>query len=82
MDCESFRLWIVQVGIFSECQHLIPFRVVENTESGGKTQSQTGPLKWMAPECLIDKKYSVKSDVWAYGRNSFEIMENSDKSLF
>jgi len=30
-----------------------------------KTESKVGPLRWMAPECLAEKKYSTKSDIWA-----------------
>ena len=25
------------------------------------------PVKWMAPEALFDRKYTSKTDVWAYG---------------
>jgi len=42
-------------------------------ETGGQTKTATGPLKWMAPECLHDRKYSVKSDVWAFGVVLFEM---------
>jgi len=32
----------------------------------GKTRSDTGPLKIMAPECLINREYSFASDVWSF----------------
>ncbi len=31
------------------------------------------PVKWTAPEALMYRKYSVKSDVWSYGMLLFEI---------
>ncbi len=38
-------------------------------EEGGvlsqKTKSNVGPVRWMAPECIGELKYSTKSDVWA-----------------
>jgi len=35
--------------------------------------SNTGPIRWMSPEVLSKKKYSEKSDVWAYGVVCFEV---------
>jgi len=49
-------------------------RKVEKNDSGAKTRSVTGPLKWMAPECLSSKVYSKASDVWSYGITAFEIL--------
>lgn len=39
-----------------------------------KTTTNVGPLKWFAPECIIDLKYSTKSDVWSYGVVIFEVI--------
>lgn len=39
-------------------------RVKEKREEAGETKSSVGPVKWMAPEALRDKKYSEASDVW------------------
>ena len=31
------------------------------------------PVKWTAPESVLYKKYSTKSDVWSYGMVMYEI---------
>jgi len=41
-------------------------RVNLENEDANKTSSNVGPLKWMAPECISENKYSNKSDVWAF----------------
>jgi serine/threonine protein kinase len=32
-----------------------------------KTNAKIGPIRWMAPESISSKKYSLKSDVWSFG---------------
>lgn len=38
------------------------------------TQSDMGPLRWMAPECLQKKQYSPASDIWALGCVVIELL--------
>jgi len=44
----------------------------------GFTRSNTGPLKWMAPESLLEKKYSAKSDCWSFGVTLWEILTRKE----
>ena len=36
------------------------------------------PVRWCAPEILSDYKYTIKSDVWAYGITLYEIFTAGD----
>jgi len=54
-------------------------RAITTELSKGQTQSSVGPLKWMAPESLIYKVYSVKSDVWSYGVTLVEILDQGQE---
>lgn len=38
-----------------------------------KKGSEPLPWKWLAPECLEFKRFSTKSDVWAYGVTVWEL---------
>jgi hypothetical protein len=50
--------------------------VAENQR--GTTKSELGPIRWMAPESLKNKEYSVKSDVWSFGILAFEIIAQEE----
>ena len=36
-------------------------------ELGYKAGQEKVPVRWLAPECLRSRKFSHKSDVWAFG---------------
>lgn len=50
----------------------------DQTNEANSTKSDTGPLKWMAPEALNHKIYSWATDVWSFGVVIFEIMEREE----
>eukprot|EP01114_Cavostelium_apophysatum_P019954 TRINITY_DN6569_c0_g1_i1.p1 TRINITY_DN6569_c0_g1~~TRINITY_DN6569_c0_g1_i1.p1 ORF type:complete len:358 (+),score=41.27 TRINITY_DN6569_c0_g1_i1:486-1559(+) len=43
-----------------------------------RTESEKGPLKWMAPESLENQIYSQKTDVFSYGVCLYEIVSRSE----
>ncbi len=32
------------------------------------------PVRWKAPECLLEHSYSTLSDVWAFGMLLYEVL--------
>ena len=40
-----------------------------------KASNDKIPVKWMAPESLVDRKYSCASDVWSFGVFCWEVTE-------
>jgi serine/threonine protein kinase len=45
----------------------------QDTGDQNKTKSDSGPLKWMAPECILRQTYSVKTDTFSFGITLVEI---------
>ena len=39
------------------------------------------PLRWMAPEAVLEDDYSVKSDVWSFGVFAWEVFTCADLPL-
>lgn len=61
------------IDFFCLLKFFVDFRLArvltQPIDEGGvmaqKTESKIGPIKWMAPESIAERKYSSKSDVWA-----------------
>lgn len=50
-------------------------RILEDGEGGeAQTKSTYGPLRWMAPESVLQRIYSEKSDVWSFGIVCLEML--------
>eukprot|EP01117_Protostelium_nocturnum_P012394 TRINITY_DN4575_c0_g1_i1.p1 TRINITY_DN4575_c0_g1~~TRINITY_DN4575_c0_g1_i1.p1 ORF type:complete len:1875 (+),score=604.74 TRINITY_DN4575_c0_g1_i1:191-5815(+) len=50
----------------------------EQKSGADVTSSETGPLKWMAPEAITRREYSPKSDVFSFGVVVWEIITVSE----
>jgi len=49
-------------------------KVVGNSGNDShKTMASIGPIRWMAPEFIIERLYSTKSDVWSFGVVIYEV---------
>jgi len=54
-------------------------RIISSQEGAADvTKSDVGPLKWMAPECILEKQYSQKSDVYAIGITMIELLTRQE----
>ena len=40
----------------------------------GKPIDEDLPVRWQAPECLINYRFSTASDVWAFGVVMYEVL--------
>lgn len=49
-------------------------RIKKHNAEYGKTSSNIGPVKWMAPEAIMDRKYSEKSDAFSFGVVLWELV--------
>lgn len=38
------------------------------------TTAEELPVRWQAPECLLEQRYSTASDVWAFGVLMYEVL--------
>jgi len=38
------------------------------------TSAEELPMRWQAPECLLEHRYSTASDVWAFGVLMYEVL--------
>lgn len=52
--------YVLKIGDFGLARDVTEFDYYRKTSDGRL------PVKWMAPEALFDRRYTVKSDVYAF----------------
>ena len=53
-------------------------RYVMRVDIESTTKTTVGPLKWMAPESILDLVYNEKTDVWSFGIVCWEVLSKSE----
>jgi len=53
-------------------------RLLSPTSDTETTKSNSGPLRIMAPECILKNEYSIKSDIWSFGVLITEVYSQQD----
>ncbi len=56
-------------------------RALKEATQAGKTTSNIGPIRWMAPESIANQTYSFKSDVWMFGIILYEITARQEPHI-
>jgi len=51
-------------------------QLLDNKEQD-TTKNTVGPVRWMAPEAILNQEYSAYSDVWSFGAMIYELMEET-----
>ena len=49
-------------------------KLLEYNEEEFKADGGKMPIKWLAPECIAERKFTHKSDVWAFAITVWEIL--------
>ncbi|XP_075265796.1 uncharacterized protein LOC142358239 isoform X1 [Convolutriloba macropyga] len=71
-NCMLDESYIVKVADFGLSRRMFSQQCYYRQGSGAKL-----PVKWMALECLGDRIYTAKSDVWSFGVTMWEIFTRS-----
>ncbi|PRP83471.1 CLL4A clavata1-like receptor S/T protein kinase protein [Planoprotostelium fungivorum] len=53
-------------------------RQQDNVDNAQTTATTIGPIRWMAPEAITERKYSTKTDVFSFGVLVWEIVTNKE----
>eukprot|EP01117_Protostelium_nocturnum_P019591 TRINITY_DN8537_c0_g1_i1.p1 TRINITY_DN8537_c0_g1~~TRINITY_DN8537_c0_g1_i1.p1 ORF type:complete len:438 (-),score=79.51 TRINITY_DN8537_c0_g1_i1:140-1453(-) len=51
---------------------------IHTDEGPATTVADIGPIKWMAPEAILHKQYSTKSDVFSFGIMMYELISEKE----
>ena len=66
-------------GFFFFFLLFLPCKTCGAFDDASSNSSSVWPLKWYAPECIYESKFTSKGDVWSFGICSWEILSHGKK---